>query len=118
MDIAHLFEDDGYQYVLLLVDVFSSELFTKPLKTRETSEVLKAFQTIVKEFQATIYELQTDREASFLSKSFQDYCKKEKILFRPKFGKNKASIGMEKVVFDYSSRIFFWYELSRPKLAK
>jgi len=96
MDIAVMFKDEesGYQYFLLLVDVFSSKVFTEPLKSRETSEVLKAFKKIISKFEAVIYELQADRESSFLSKVFQDFLKTKQIVFRPKYGKNKAAIGV------------------------
>ena len=94
MDIAVLFKTkDNYRYVLLLVDVFSSKVFTEPLKSRKIEEVLKALKKIVANFNSKIYEIQSDQEAAFLSKEFKAYFKNENIVFRPKFGKNKAAIG-------------------------
>lgn len=93
MDIAHMFEDPetGFQYFLLLVDVFSSRVFTKPLKTREDNDIIKALVEIIKSFKSQIYVLQADREKSFLSVKLQTFLKSKDIIFRPKFGKNKAS---------------------------
>lgn len=87
-----MFEDSGFKYFLLLVDVFSSKVFTVPLKTRNTKEVLNGLKKIISNFKAQIYVLQADKESAFISKPFQDYLKSAKIVFRPKFGKNKAAI--------------------------
>lgn len=92
-----MFVDDEtqYQYFLLLVDVFSSKVFTEPLKSRSTDDVLTAFKKILLHFQSKIYEIQADRESAFLSKSFQKFLEEQKIVFRSKYGKNKAAIGNE-----------------------
>lgn len=93
MDIAQMFEHNGFKYFLLLVDVFSSKLFVELLKTRETNEILKAFKNVQASFKSQIYVIQADRESAFLSKTFKQYLHNQSIVFRPKFGKNKAAIG-------------------------
>jgi len=105
MDIAVMYEDPKSKdrYFLLLVDVFSSKVFTEPLKSRDINDVLRAFQTILSNFKSTIYEVQADQESAFLSKKFQNYCKEKKIIFRPKFGKNKAAIGKSYFYFNIRS---------------
>jgi len=86
-------EKSGFKYFLLLVDVFSSKVFTVPLKTREAPEVIEALKIIIKKFKSQIYEIQADRESAFLSKECKKFLKDSKIIFKPKFGKNKAAIG-------------------------
>ena len=92
MDIAHMFthEETNFRYFLLLVDVFSSKIFTIPLKSRDVEEVIKALKKIIYQFKAPIYEIQADRESAFISKEFKNFLKKENIVYRPKFGKNKG----------------------------
>jgi len=92
MDIAVMYpiQDTNYRYFLLLVDIFSTKVFTEPLKTREVNEVIAALQKIIHKFQSPIYEIQADREASFLASAFKQFLKDQKIVFRPKFGKNKV----------------------------
>jgi hypothetical protein len=89
-DIAYMFEYDSYKYFLLLIDCFSSKVFTYPLKLRDSKTVAKAFEELLTQFKSQIYEIQTDR-----GKEFQGACKelfrKKKILYRQKFGKNKAN---------------------------
>lgn len=92
MDIAFMFPDGEYKYFLLLVDVFSSKVFTKALKSRETNEVKSALDKIIDEFQSQIYEIQSDKESAFISKVFKEYLQQKKIVFRLKSGKNKAAI--------------------------
>lgn len=94
MDIAHMFTEEGtkFKYFLLLVDVYSSKIFTEPLRTREASEIVKALNTINKKFNATIYVIQADKEAAFRSKQCKQFFQKAKILFRPKFGKHKGKL--------------------------
>ena len=60
-DIAQMYTYNSYKYFLLLVDAFSTKVFVRPLKSKETLEVTKAFEDIFEEFKATIYVLQTDR---------------------------------------------------------
>ena len=89
-DIAYMFPYDNYKYFLLLIDCFSSKIFTVPLKSKDSYTVAKAFENIFKEFKATIYEIQTDRGKEFLGP-----CKKlfsaNNIISRFKLGKNKAN---------------------------
>ncbi|MBM3938799.1 MAG: transposase family protein [Sphingomonadales bacterium] len=101
MDIAHMFKDKdtNFQYFLLFVDVFSSKTFTVPLKTRETDEVLEALKQIIADFKSSIYEIQSDRESAFLSKKCKKLFADERIIFKPKFGKNKAAIGYSYITF-------------------
>ena len=89
-DIAYMFEFKSYKYFLLVVDCFSGKIFTVPLKNKDSVSVAKAFEIVFQEFQADIYEIQTDRGKEFLGP-----CKKllseKKILYRTKQGKNKAN---------------------------
>ena len=89
-DIAYMFNYDNYKYFLLLIDCFSSKIFTVPLKSRDSQTVAKAFEEIFNEFKATIYELQTDRGKEFLGPCKKLF-KEKHILSTFKLGKNKAN---------------------------
>ena len=92
MDIGILFpQKDGFRNFLLLVDVFSTKVFTVPLKSREKEEIISALKKIIGQFNSQIYEIQADRESAFLSKDVQNFLKQQKIVFRARYGKNKAS---------------------------
>jgi hypothetical protein len=89
-DIAQMYNYNGFKYFLLLVDCFSFKIFTIPLKNKDSLTVANAFTIIFKSFNATIYELETDRGKEFLG-ACQKLFASEKILYKTKLGKNKAN---------------------------
>lgn len=104
MDIAHMFydEESSYRYFLLFVDVFSSKVFTEPLKSRETNEVLKVLQKIVSNFNSAIHVIQADRESAFVSREAKQFFKRNQIVFRPKFGKNKGITALLHCLYNHN----------------
>ena len=60
-----MYEYDGFKYFLLVVDGFSSKIFVRPLKSKDSSTVAKALEDIFEEFQAQIYVFETDRGSEF-----------------------------------------------------
>ena len=89
-DLAFMFEIDGYRYFLLAIDCFSSKIFTVPLKSKDSKEVSNAFKEIFENFGSKIYEIETDQGKEFLGKTKTLFTEKN-ILYRVKFGKNKAN---------------------------
>lgn len=62
MDLVSLSdENDGYRYILLVIDAFSRFIRVRPLKTKSAKEVLAAFKAIVEEAGDPPYNLVTDR---------------------------------------------------------
>jgi hypothetical protein len=90
MDLAVMFKFSNYIYFLLLIDCFSLKMFVKPLKSKSSANVASALEEIFQEFGAPIHVLQSDRGKEFIG--CKDLFRKKKIVFRPKYGKNKASI--------------------------
>ncbi len=96
-DIAYMFEEDSFKYFLLVVDCFSSKIFAYPLKSRDSTTVAKTFEKFLTEFNAKVYEIQTDRGKEFLGPC-KTLFKEKKILYRPKFGKNKANFAEHSIL--------------------
>jgi hypothetical protein len=88
-DIAYMYEYNGYKYFLLVVDGFSSKVFVRPLKTKDSTIVAKALEDIFKEFNSQIYVFETDRGSEFKGACKALY-KKYSIVYKEKFGANKA----------------------------
>ena len=103
MDLAVMFNYSGYIYFLLLIDCFSLKMFARPLKNKSSPTVSKALNEIFEEFGAPIHVLQSDRGKEFIGckKLFQE----KNIVFRPKFGKNKASIS-EWAIFIIKKKLY------------
>jgi hypothetical protein len=90
MDIAYMFNYEGFQYFLLVIDCYSSKIFVEPLKTRDSASVSQALEKIIQHFGSPISVIQSDQGKEFLGKTVQ-LLKSKKIVYRPKFGKNKAN---------------------------
>lgn len=96
-------ENDGYRYVLTVVDVFSKFGFTRPLKTKGGAEVTNAFKNVIDEseemeegagFKRTPRTLQTDRGKEFINVTFKRFLNSRniKLQFPLTQSKHKAAI--------------------------
>ena len=110
-DIAFMFNYEEYKYFLLVIDCFSSKIFTVPLKTKDSKTVAAAFEDIFKAFKAKIYEIQTDRGTEFLGSTKKLFNEKN-ILYRTKFGKNKANFAGNLTLLYILSKHFGEFELA------
>lgn len=76
MDLASLSdENDGYKYILLVIDSFSRYIRVRPLKSKSAQEVLKAFKQIISELDTPPYQIVTDRGKEFHNSLFGRYAK-------------------------------------------
>ena len=93
IDLAYMFPDSETNaiYFLLAIDVFSFKIFAEALQNKSAEAVLKALNTIFRQFKQPIYEIQADRGKEFLGKPVKNYFQEKKVVFSPKYGKNKAS---------------------------
>ena len=94
IDLAYMFPDSVTNaiYFLLAIDVFSFKIFAEPLQDRSAEAVLKALNFIFRQFKQPIYEIQADRGKEFVAKPVKKFFKEHKVIFSPKYGKNKASV--------------------------
>ena len=58
--------NEGYNYVLLSIDIFSRFVWTVPLKSKKGNEVIRAFETIFSQGRKPKY-LRTDKGTEFLN---------------------------------------------------
>ena len=115
-DIAYMFKFNNFQYFLLVVDCFSSKFFTVPLKNKDSITVSNAFKIILEQFQAQVYEIQTDKGKEFLGpckKLFQD----QNILYRTKIGRNKANFA-EHSIYLVKKALYAFTRNIKSRLAK
>lgn len=113
-DLASMYEFDGYKYFLLVVDCYSSRLFAKALKSKDSHEVGKALETIFKKFNGQIYKLESDRGKEFINKTAKSIYKRFKIYYKAKYGKNKA-VFVERYIYLVKRKL---YMLLRSKLSE
>ena len=72
--------NDGYQYLLVVMDIFSRYLWVKPLKNKFSTTVMKAFQQILKQNGRIPRKLRTDRGSEFTSEHSKQFFAGRKII--------------------------------------
>lgn len=85
--------NNGFKYLLTLIDVFSKYAWVVPIKNKTGSSLVEAFEKILKDGNRHPAKLQTDRGKEFVNKLFQNWLKKQKIEFFTTFNdETKASV--------------------------
>lgn len=71
--------NQGFRYILTVIDCFSKYAWAKPLKTKQATEVKKALIEIFKERKPL--KLQTDKGGEFDNKMLRSFFKKQQIFY-------------------------------------
>ena len=77
-------ENDGVNYLLVVIDVFSKFLWVRPMKNKTAYSLIQAFDFILSKKRKP-EKLRTDKGTEFLKESFQQYLKvpmKRNLVFR------------------------------------
>jgi len=83
-------ENNGYNFILTVIDVFSKYAWAIPLKDKTALSVLTAFKTIFEE--RSPLRLHTDEGKEFLNKNLKDYLKKMNIKHFVIYSEMKAAV--------------------------
>ena len=84
-------ENNGYKYILIVIDVLSIYAWVKPLKTKSGENLVKAFERKLKKLQK-LEKLHSDKGTEFTNKLFQSFLRKKKISFFTTYNETKASV--------------------------
>jgi transposase InsO family protein len=60
-DIAYMFSRNQFKYFIIVVDLYSNRIYTKPLRNKSSPTVASALRTIFNQFEAPIEKFETDR---------------------------------------------------------
>ena len=63
--------NEGYRYILMVIDIFSWYGFAEPLRTKEGKEVSEAFSSIMKRSGRKPFKLQVDLGKEFYNQHFK-----------------------------------------------
>lgn len=72
-------ENDGYKYLLVVVDVFSRFLYLEGVKSKKADDMQKAFENIFKRSKFKAWRVTTDQGGEFCSKQMRAFWKKHDI---------------------------------------
>lgn len=87
-DLGFMFENESFKCFLLTIDCFSHKIFVKPLKDKKSETVLAAFKLLINKYNTDITTVETDQGSEY--SLVKKYCKENHILYKYKYGKNKA----------------------------
>lgn len=89
-------ENDGYKYMLNIIDTFSKYAWSEPLKTKSGQEVTDAFKSIIKRAKSTDHKppdlLHTDKGREFVNKDFKQLLKEHDIKMYHTENEEKSAI--------------------------
>lgn len=82
----------NYNFILVLVDVFSKYAWARPLKNKEGISVAEAFEDIFDSSKRIPYRLWTDRGTEFYNQNVEKTLKKHKVQLYSTFNDPKSAI--------------------------
>lgn len=83
--------NDGFNYILTVIDVFSKRAYARALKKKTAGEVVRAFESVFRDG-GIPKKLQTDSGKEFFNKSFEGLMKKHGIVHFATASDLKASV--------------------------
>lgn len=102
-------QNNGYKFILVIIDSFSKYLFALPLKTKTTLEVIKEFKNIFKTRKPT--KIRSDRGLEFNNITFRNFCKNNNILFFTSQDKDIKCAIVERVNRTIKSKLFRYFTM-------
>ena len=100
-------ENDGVNYLLVVIDVFSKYVWVRPMKNKTAHSLLEAFDSILSEGRKP-EKLRTDKGTEFLNETFQQYLKKKNSHFSTANNEPNASV-VERVNRTLKSKLYRYF---------
>jgi len=72
-------DNDGYKWILCIIDVFSKYAWCVPLKNKTATTVLDAFKKVVNDSERIPAKLWVDQGSEFYNKQFEKWIKEKNI---------------------------------------
>lgn len=84
--------NNGYKYLLVGIDVFSKYAFAEPVKSKSSSDIVKAMKQVLERRNTSPRNIQTDQGKEFFNKDFKSLMKYYQINHYHTYTHMKASI--------------------------
>lgn len=112
MDMQNLRKyNNGYNYILLVIDCFSKYAWAEPLKSKNKIDVTNAFGNILSKSQRKPVNLQTDSGTEFYNTSFQTLIRRFNINHYSTFSTKKASI-VERLIKTIKNKLYKCFSMN------
>ena len=107
-------DNDGYKYLLVVIDIFSRYGWVEPLKDKTAVEIVNAFDKILSEGRIP-QRLRTDAAKDFTSERFQNYVKSKNITHFVTHSEKQANY-VERFIKTLKSKIYrYMIEKNTPR---
>ena len=87
-------QNKKYNFILLVVDIFTRKAYAKKCKSKSSENVIKAFESILDEAGESPMTISCDNESAFLSSEFEDILDSHYILLEPNIVNDHAGLGV------------------------
>lgn len=102
--------NDGYRYLLCVIDVLSKFAWVKPIKNKSSQSVLKAFKEILSQTLQRIPEkLQTDKGKEFNNPAFRNYLKSKGIRYFTSENEDIKCSVVERFIRTLKTKLFKYF---------
>jgi len=88
-DLAYMFEYRGFKYFIVVIDCYSGKVFAEAIKDKSSETVKRVLIKLVNLFEYPISKFECDQGTEY--SKFKQYCKENQIIFKYKYGINKAN---------------------------
>lgn len=101
--------NDGYRFILTVIDVFSKKAYAQPLKDKRASSLVQALKNVFDQTSIPVQFLQTDRGSEFLNHEVQAYLKEKNIKHYSSFNDEIKSAVIERWNRTLKTRMFRYF---------
>ena len=84
--------NDGYKFILCIIDVFSKFAFGVPLKNKSATTVLNAVKDVIKKSGREPENIWVDKGSEFYNKDFLSWAADHEIKVYSTFGESKSAV--------------------------
>ena len=102
-------QNDGYNYILMIIDVFSKQLFAFPTKTKTALEILNIFKVLFQYRKPS--KLRSDRGGEFDNIVFREFCKNNNVIYFTTENKDIKCAVVERVNRTIKEKMFRYFTL-------
>lgn len=99
-------ENDGTKFLLVVIDIFSKFLWVEPLRSKESTEVLSAFERIFARTERRPKNLNTDQGKEFVNKKLEGFLSRNGIRFYTAHNVETKASYAERVIRTLKSKLF------------
>ena len=101
--------NEGYSYVLVVIDVFSKFVWVEPVKNKDAKSVLVAFKKILAKDNRVPQSFMTDKGREFDNEQLKRYCKSRNINFYTSQNPDTKAAVAERVIRTLKSRLYRYF---------